>query len=118
MRGIVEAMKKDRLKEQRATKALEAEIAELKQTHAAELAAKEEDMVAKVGEALERATNRERVADAEVARIKTEFDGVRVKMSNLMVEQSEGRSKHAELLKKFEKPAPGGQQGQTAQCAR
>lgn len=103
MRGILEAMKKDRIKEQSATKALQAKLDALSASHALELQAKEEDMLAKVDEALSRAANRERVADAEVAEIRAEFDGVRAKMSNLLVEQSEGRSKHAELLKKFEK---------------
>jgi hypothetical protein len=103
MRGILEAMKRDRIKEQSATKALQAKLDALTASHAAELQAKEEDMLAKVDEALSRATNRERVADAEVAEIRAEFDGVRTKMANMLVEQSEGRSQHAELTKKFEK---------------
>ena len=103
MRGILEAMKKDRIKEQSANKALQAKLDALTASHALELQAKEEDMLAKVDEALSRAANRERVADAEVAEIRAEFDGVRAKMSNLLVEQSEGRSQHAELIKKFEK---------------
>jgi len=103
LHSLVTVLKEGRLEDQAKIRKLETKALELKAAHNAQLQAEKEEMLAQVEEATSRARNREQAADAAIAEIKAELEGMRPKMASMMLEQAETRSMYDKLLEKHEK---------------
>ena len=103
LHSLVTVLKEGRLEDQAKIRKLETRALELKAAHNAQLQAEKDEMLAQVEEATSRARNREQAADAAIAEIKAELEGMRPKMASMMLEQAETRSMYDKLLEKHEK---------------
>ena len=103
LHSLVTVLKEGRLEDQAKIRKLETQALELKVEHNKQLQAEQEEMLAKVEEATSRAVNREQAADAAIAELKAEMDGLRSRMTSMMLEQCEKQGMYDKLSEKYEK---------------
>ena len=103
LHSLVTVLKEGRLEDQAKIRKLETQALELKVEHNKQLQAEQEEMLAKVEEATSRAMNREQAADAAIAELKAEMDGMRSRMTSMMLEQCEKQGMYDKLSEKYEK---------------